>query len=330
MTCALEAGRSRSRSARATLISQRGMVPVGRRPQVVVPAGRGHPGAVPARAGQPLVRSTAPRSGSPFAWRCRAAPPRRRLAGGSGQVSTGACQAPQTTAIRSRPRRRAARMVCRMYASRRRSLGLGGLEPADAARPSPRSAAGTARRSPAGTRPGPPTSARGRRTRPPRPGRPAGPGPGRRGRAASVRRIVEQGATAALRRQHHRGRQVAEPHLDAVLDRPDHRLPLRARTPRTARRRRPSARRPRTPAGPAAARIPSAVTQPMQRVGVGRALDQHRVRLVLLQRRAAASGPSPVRGAGCRTPGPGRRRRSRRGGRDLQDGGGHDTSRQAS
>ena len=48
-----------------------------------------------------------------------------RLAGGSGQVSTGACQAPQTTATRVRPRLSARRMVWRMNASRRCSYALG-------------------------------------------------------------------------------------------------------------------------------------------------------------------------------------------------------------
>ena len=120
MTWALEAGRSRSRSARATLTSQRGMVPSGAvhrwwyQPGEVMPAP--YPLALASRCAvhgtqvRVTFRLALPRSTAASA-----------LAGGSGQVSTGACQAPQTTATRSRPRRRAARIVCRMYASRRRS-----------------------------------------------------------------------------------------------------------------------------------------------------------------------------------------------------------------
>ena len=101
MTWALETGRSRSRSARATLVSQRVIGLVGRGPQVVVPARRGDPGAVPAGAGQPLVRSTAPRSASPCAWGSRAASPRRRW-------PAAAARSAPARARRRRPRRPAA------------------------------------------------------------------------------------------------------------------------------------------------------------------------------------------------------------------------------
>ena len=99
-------------------------------------------------------------------------------AGGSGQVSTGACQAPQTTATRRRPRLTAARIVLphvRLTPGLRQRLDRVRLrQRRSAARPSPRSAPGTARTRRAGTPPRRPTSARRRRSPPPRPARPSG------------------------------------------------------------------------------------------------------------------------------------------------------------
>ena len=89
--------------------------------QVVVPAGGVDARAVARRPREPAVTSTAPRwprpwlPAAPSAARC----PTRPTGSVSG-TSTGACQAPHTTAIVPGSPRRAARITWRMAASRRR------------------------------------------------------------------------------------------------------------------------------------------------------------------------------------------------------------------
>ncbi len=326
MTCALEVGRSRSRSARATLISQRGMVRSGAvhrwwyQPGEVIPA--------------PYPAPLANRSwvqGTQVSVTFRLALPRSaaasRLAGGSGQARTGACQAPQTTAIRDRPRRRAARMVCRMYASRRCSSGLGGLASrrssaiasvisGNGEEESSRDSTRSSHHRSGSSYPAAAASV------------PSGSRPGSGDVAPCLRFVGKERARPRPRRQHHGGGQVAEPDLDGVPAGPDHRLPLRRvhrvrpeggdlrLVPRIGqqRQRRLHALR-RHPAD--------------QRIGIGRTLDQHRVGLVLLQR-----GQQRPRRAGTVVPDAEdpdgvvlvRRRRWRDG---LDHRGGHDTSRQA-
>ena len=273
--------------------------------QVVVPAGRRDPGAVAAARGQPPMGPRHPGGGDLRPW---AALEQGGVAGAgreaSRRASAGACQAPQTTAIRScAVALTAARIAARMGASRRAFSTTSGSSSAAAsllARTAAIASSTAAKRSSAevaavlddvlppplgvvvagrlGQRPSG-SRARGRLARaeaPPSSARPARPA-----------QLVPHG-------------QVDEAHRHARARAPSASPATPARTPRTGRTPPARRRRPRRRAAPPAAACPASR---QQRRPPGRARRRPRS----ARRRAAArrgrgprTGPNPGRGGGSR------------------------------
>ncbi len=299
MTWAVETGRSRLRRAWATAVSHRVTGRSGAvqrwwyQPGEVMPAP--YPEVVASRE---CVHGTQVRTTR------RRARPRSTLAsgaaGGRGEVSAGACQAPQTTATRWCPSRRQARIRWRIHASRRSSCGSA---------PGSWSSRSARHRLGQGGERGRAVEPRLHHVVPPALGVVVPGGGGQRGQ-----RIDPYGGPPAppcCLGQGGRGRQVAEAHVHPGRQRPRHRLPLGGE-----HRERPERRRAGVVDRVGQQRHrrvhPAGARQGQQRVGVRGALDEHGVGVEVPERahqrpgraRAVVPHPEDLDGhPGARSPG---------------------------